>query len=278
MAATRVGDGTNRGVIITALVAAAVAAGYLFGRAGPPTLATAASGSAPFGFARVVYLSHVNTLDMPIFPGDPPFRLRTLFTVEEDGFRLNYMKIGEHSGTHWGSPCHFNAGEPCAEEMRASDFFHPAVVIDARAQTREDVDHALTIGDVRAFERDHGRIPDDAMVIMWTGFQRRWDDPQRYINADAAGVLHFPGFSVEATRWLIRNRDLGGLGIDTLGVDPGIDETFATNTLLLRDHRIHLENLAGLGKMPPQGGWVVVGGVRNEGGSGSPATVLGLVP
>jgi len=70
----------------------------------------------------------------------------------------------------------------------------------------------------------------------------------------------------------------GGLGIDTLGVDPGIDEEFKTNTLLLRGHRIHLESMGGLEQMPANGGWIVVGGVRNEGGSGSPATVFGLVP
>jgi kynurenine formamidase len=260
---------------LAAGVAAAVAGGYAL--AGSPP-AGDGEGRAPFGFDEVVYLSHVNTLDMPIFPGDPPFRLRTLFTVEEDGFRLNYMSIAEHSGTHWGAPCHFNVGVPCAEDMRASDFFHPAVVIDARAQTRRDVDYALKVSDLRAFERRHGRIPRDAMVVMWTGFQSRWDDPARYVNADEKGVLHFPGFGVEATRWLIRERGIGGLGIDTLGVDPGVDEEFKTNTLLLRDHRIHLENLTGLGKMPPVGGWIVVGGVRNEGGSGSPATVFGLVP
>ena len=109
------------------------------------------------------------------------------------------------------------------------------------------------------------------------GLAGRWDDPEAYLNADAEGILHFPGISVEATQWLIDNRRLGGLGIDTLGVDPGIDEEFKTNTLL-RGHRIHIENMGGLEQMPANGGWIVVGGVRGGGGSGSPATVFGLVP
>jgi kynurenine formamidase len=233
---------------------------------------------APFGFSDVVFLSHVNTRGMPIYPGDPEIRLRTLFTVEEDGFRLKLMRIGEHSGTHWGSPCHFNAGEPCAEDMNAEDFFHPAVVVDARPQSEENEDYRLKIKDLQNYETANGPIPGNAMVIMWTGFASRWDDPNEYINADEEGVLHSPGFGAKATRWLIKNRDIGGLGIDTLGVDPGNDEAFKTNTLLLKQHRIHLENLRGLGQMPPAGGWVVVGGVRNRGGSGSPATVFGLVP
>lgn len=266
-----------RVVLFSSLTAAAAGAGFVLAGGGAGAAAEPGS-KGPLGFDKVVYLSHVNTVGIPIFPGDPDFELETLFTVEQDGFRLNRMTIGEHSGTHWGSPCHFNVGERCAEDMAAKDFFHPAAVVDARKQSAADPDYALTVRDLRRFERRHGRIPDNAMVVMWTGWQERWDDPEAYLNAEADGVLHFPGISVEATEWLIEKRDLGGLGIDTLGVDPGIDETFATNTLLLRGHRIHIENMAGLEQMPPNGGWIVVGGVRNEGGSGSPATVFGLVP
>jgi kynurenine formamidase len=272
-----VGPTARRGTASVA-IALAAAIGFGIGQLAPAQQPDAAPSDAPFGFDRVVFLSHVNREGMPVFPGDPPFRLRTLFTVEDDGFRLNLMSIAEHSGTHWGAPCHFNAGQPCADDMRARDFFVPAVVIDARAEARRDEDYALTVEHVRRFEAEHGRIPHGAMVVMWTGWASRWDDPEAYVNADEEGTLHFPGVGVAATRWLIRKRDIRGLGIDTLGVDPGNDETFATNTLLLRDHRVHLENLAHLGEMPPTGGWIVIGGVRNEGGSGSPATVYGLVP
>jgi kynurenine formamidase len=259
-------------------VALALAVGFLAGAS--LSRGEQASGAAEkvLGFDHVVYLSHVNRPGMPIFPGDPRFELKTLFTVEEDGFRLNFAGLGEHSGTHWGAPCHFNASERCAEDMAPEDFFHPAVVVDARSQSQHSADYALTVADLKRFEDRHGRIPDNAMVIMWSGWQGRWDDPESYFNQDSGGVLHFPGISVEATRWLIDRRALGGLGIDTHGVDPGVDELYQTNTLLLKKDRIHLENLAGLHKMPPNGGWVVVGGVRNQGGSGSPATVFGLVP
>jgi len=237
-----------------------------------------AQGSAPFGFSDVVFLSHVVAEDIPIFPGDPHPRVKTLFTVEEDGFRLNLMRIGEHSSTHWGAPCHFNAGELCADELEAEDFFHPAVVIDVRAQTKADVDFRLRVADVTAFEAEHGQIPDGAMVIMWTGFQDRWGRPKAFQNVGPDGLMHYPGFSGAVTRWLIEERSIGGLGIDTLGVDPGTDERYRANTLLLAEHRIHLECLTGLEQMPAVGGWVVVGGTQNEGGSGSPATVFGLVP
>ena len=141
---------------------AAVAAGAGFALAGDDSQSAAAHrnpAKGPFGFSKVVFLSHVNTVGMPIFPGDPDFELETLFTVENDGFKLNKMTIGEHSGTHWGAPCHFNAGERCAEDMAAEDFFHPAAIVDARKQSAKDPDYALTVADLKRFERKHGRIP-----------------------------------------------------------------------------------------------------------------------
>ena len=259
-------------------MALALAVGFFAGQSLSRGKRASGASERVLGFDKVVYLSHINKPGMPIFPGDPKFQLRTLYTVEEDGFRLNFAGLGEHSGTHWGAPCHFNASERCAEDMAPKDFFHPAVVVDARSQSRRNPDYALTVADLKRFEERHGRIPDDALVIMWTGWQERWISPESYFNVGSDGVLHFPGISVQATRWLIDERALGGLGIDTHGVDPGIDELYRTNTLLLKRHRIHLENLGGLQQMPPNGAWVVVGGVRNQGGSGSPATVFGLIP
>ncbi len=270
--------GRSRRAGLSIAVALALAAAYVAGQAVSREAGAQAGGGAPFGFSEVVFLSHPNTVGMPLFPGDPPFRLRVPFTVSKDGFRLQYMSIGEHTGTHWGAPCHFTKGARCADDMAPVDFFHPAVVIDVREQTEADVDFRLSVEDLEAFESEQGTIPDNAMVILWTGFEDRWDDEEAYQNIGADGLLHFPGFSVQATRWLIENRNLGGLGIDTLGVDPGTDEHYRTNTLLLQAHRIHIENMANLGAMPPVGGWVIVGGVINQRGSGSPATVFGLVP
>ena len=147
-----------------------------------------------------------------------------------------------------------------------------------REAAAADQDFELGILDVERFEATSGRIPDGALVVMWTGFQERWDDAKAYLNADESGVLHSPGFGLDAARWLIEERALGGLGIDTIGVDPGRDQEFRVNNLLLHDRRIHVENLSGLEQLPPSGAWIVVGGIRNRRGSGGPATVFGLVP
>jgi kynurenine formamidase len=234
--------------------------------------------AAPFGFTKVVFLSHVIGQSAPVFPGDSLVEIHPAATIEQDGYYLQSFVAGEQSGTHWAAPAHFNSGHAAADELDPGDFFHPAVVLDVRAEAAADPDFTLGVAEIRRWEAAFGPIPPGSAVIMWTGFEDRWDDTAAYLNRDSAGILHYPGFGAEATRWLIEHRSIGALGIDTMGIDPGADLTFRANQLLLQDHRIHLENLAGLGEMPPAGGWIITGGVRIHAGSGSPATVFGLIP
>jgi kynurenine formamidase len=233
---------------------------------------------APFGFSQVVFLSHVIGHGTPVFPGDPPVGIRPVATIGRDGYYLQSLTVGEQTGTHWAAPAHFHSGQAAADDLDPGDFFHPAAVLDMRAAAARDPDFTLGIAEIERWEAAHGPIPPRSAVIMWTGFEDRWDDPAAYLNADSAGVLHYPGFGAEVTRWLIEQRSVGVLGIDTMGIDPGTDTAFAANRLLLREHRLHLENLCGLGQMPPAGGWIIIGGLRVRAGSGSPATVFGLIP
>jgi kynurenine formamidase len=234
--------------------------------------------AAPFGFTKVVFLSHVLDDEAPVFPGDPPVRTSLAATVEQDGYYMQSLQVGEQAGTHWAAPAHFHPGEAAADELDPDDFFHPAAVIDVRADAAENADFALGVAEIRQWEAEFGEIPPDAALIMWTGFEDRWEDPAAYLGMDAEGRLHYPGFGAAAACWLVEHRSIGALGIDTMGIDPGVDTTFAANRVLLQQHRIHLENLAGLGQMPPVGGWVITAGLRIRAGSGSPATVFGLIP
>jgi kynurenine formamidase len=234
--------------------------------------------AGPFGFSRVVFLSHVLTAATPVFPGDPRVEITLAATTERDGYYLQRLACGEQSGTHWAAAAHFHAGEPAADELEAADFFLPAVVLDCRAQAAADADFAVGVADLAGWEAEHGRIGARAAVLALTGYDRKYADPAAYLGADDRGGMHYPGFGADAAAWLIAERGIAALGTDTMGVDPGADATFATNKLLLRGRRMHLENLRGLDQMPAAGGWVVVGGPRIAAGSGSPATVFGLVP
>ncbi len=233
---------------------------------------------APFGFSEVVFLSHVLSPVTPVFPGDPPVELRAAAVVEDDGYYLQHVSLGEQSGTHWAAAAHMHPGEPAADQLDAADFFFPAVVLDRREEAAADADFAVRPRDVERWEAEFGPIPERAAVLLLSGYDSKWHDPAAYLGTDASGRLHYPGFGVAAAGWLIDQRGIGALGTDTMGVDPGADLTFSANRLLLRGRRMHLENLRGLARMPAAGGWIIVGGIRTAAGSGSPATVFGLIP
>ena len=230
---------------------------------------------------RLVNLSHVNDpATTTLFPGDPAFTLTTMATVPEDGFYMQYVEEGEHTGTHWGAPSHFNENGLCADQLDPNDLFLPAVKIDIRRKAAADADYAVTVDDLRRWERQHGRIPDGAAVILWTGWEAKWGTPA-YANLDADGVIHQPGFGIEAARWLVDTGRLGkrgALGTDTFGPDRGIDADYAVSILLYHRHRISLENLDNLARLPATGAWVLVGGPINRRGSGSTATIYGVIP
>ncbi|MGV9610756.1 cyclase family protein [Nocardia xishanensis] len=232
----------------------------------------------PFG--RLVSLSHVHDpATTPIFPGDPEFRAEVVATVADDGYYLRYIQQGEHTGTHWGAPIHFHADGLAADELEPDDLLLPAVRIDVREQCATNRDYAVTVDDLRRWEARHGRIPDGAAVIAWTGWDAKWGGPEFVGPGESAGRQ--PGFAVETVEWLLNTGRLGrrgALGIDTFGPDLGSDDSYAVSKLLYREHRISLECLANLGELPATGAWILVGGPLYRGGSGSPATIFALLP
>ncbi|OZC45802.1 cyclase [Rhodococcus sp. RS1C4] len=256
-----------------------------------PAVAQAAPGSGSsnlpgFGIPldrllKIVSLSHVNDpATTPIFPGDPEFVLETAATVAEDGYYLQNVREGEHTGSHWGAPAHFQDGGLTADQLVPEDLFLPAVKIDIREKAAANADYAVTIADLQEWEAFNGRIPSGAAVVLWTGWESRWGT-DAYVNADADGVTHQPGFSVDAVQWLIdtgRLAERGALGTDTFGPDLGNDDTYPVSVKLYDRHRISLENLRNLEQLPTTGAYVLVGGPINRAGSGSPATIFGLVP
>jgi kynurenine formamidase len=240
------------------------------------------------GFSQVVFLSHANNpVKTPVFPGDPRFTMSTTFTVPEDGFYLQYVKEGEHTGTHYSAPCHFHINARCADQLDPGDFILPAVVIDVRARVKKNVDYELSVDALKDWAQQHGGFPQEAAVLLRTGCDRWWspaigaDRPTYYNCGSANGKFRQPGFSKGAVKWLIKQGVLGrrgALGTDTFGPDPGSDPLFLETWLTLRNHRFTLENLTNLDAMPTRGGWIVIGGPRNRHGSGAPSTIFGLVP
>jgi kynurenine formamidase len=267
-----------------ALFAAGAATASLVGRAN----AGAGGATSLPGFSKVVSLSHINDpRTTPLFPGDPRFRIHTAFTIPRDGFYLEVVHEGAHTGTHYSAPCHFHADGLCMDQLRPSDLVLPAVVVDVRAEVEADPDYLVRVADLQQWEADHGPMPSGAAVLLYTGCARFWangdtdGEPNYYNCGSGRSGDHQPGFTRNAVRWLIDRGVLGetgALGTDTFGPDPSSDAMYMETWLTLRKHRLTIENMTHLGALPPTGAWIVLGSPRNRHGSGAPGTVFGLVP
>jgi kynurenine formamidase len=238
----------------------------------------AQTGFPPLTAWQVVDLTQPLTLDMPIWPGDPAFEIEAWASYEEDYYFINRIAIGEHSGTHWGTPNTFIEGGRSADMIPVDELVVPAVVIDIRDKGMDDVDYRLTVEEVEAWEATHGEIPAGVVVILFTGWQDKWDDPQAFLGLDENEILHWPGFGADTAQFLIEQRGVVGLGTDTHGVDPGNDEEFGASFAIYDADGMVLECLAGLDEIPPTGATLVVGGWPIQGGSGSPARVFAFLP
>ena len=240
--------------------------------AAPPTLR----------YSRIVSLSQPLHPAMPQWPGDPPLEWQPAATRETEGYFLRRLVMGEHSGTHANAPAAFHPGGVSIDAYPPESLIAPAVVIEVRPAAAANRDYTLTLADLRAWERQRGIIPAGSVVLLFTGWGDKWDNPAAYLGLTDPGIepggLHFPGFALDAAQWLLRERDIAGLGIDTAGVDGGQDSGFAVNRLLLEKPRLVLENLVNLQRLPPAGATLVIGVLPLTGGSGSPAAVLAFLP
>lgn len=229
-------------------------------------------------YSRIVDLSHTIATDIPLWPGDPPVEFHDAAQFAADGYYLRKLTLGEHSGTHINAPSSFHPGGRGIDGYAPESLVVKAVVIDLQDKARLNPDYALTRQDVLDWESEHGRIPAGGVVLLYTGWQEKWNDPVAFFNRDTGGNPHFPGFDGDTTRFLLRQRGIAGVGTDTHGADPGLDTRLQTNRQVLAQNGIVLECLDRLDQLPPTGTTLVLGILRLQGGSGSPLSVLAFVP
>ena len=151
------------------------------------------------------------------------------------------------------------------------------MVIDVSGAVAADPDYRLTTSEIARWEREHGPIPQEAVVFLHTGWGAYWNNYSRYANHDARGKMHFPGYSVEAARFLIDERKAKGVGIDTLSMDYGLSRDFVVHHVVLKAKRYGLENVANLDRLPPRGFFVVVAPIKIEHGSGGPTRIFAVL-
>lgn len=232
------------------------------------------------GRAVIIDLAYPLNEQTNFWPGPryEPFRLETIATLNEDGVLSKSMCLPEHIGTHIDAPNHFEADQPDVSRIAAEDLFGEGVVIDVTLQAEADPDYGLTVQDLGDWEREHGRIPDGAIVLLRTGWSRFWDEPQRYQGRDLLGKYHFPAYTEESARFLVERRNIKGLGIDTLSIDRGVSTKFEVHHVVNGAGKYGLENVAHLDQLPPRGFYLIVAPMKIETGTGGPTRLFALQP
>jgi kynurenine formamidase len=222
----------------------------------------------------------------PIFAASPGASIDVISRYDDKGpaWYWNTLRFGEHTGTHFDAPIHWITGKDLADNacdtIPAGRFVGPACVVDVTDEVDRDPDFLLTPVRIEAWEREHGRIPRGAWVLLRTGWSRR-TDPAAFINAAADGP-HSPGFDARASRLLAADRDVLGVGVETIGTDAGqagrFDPPFPNHTIMHGAGKFGLASLCNLDRLPPTGAIVFAAPLKIVNGSGSPVRVLAIVP
>jgi kynurenine formamidase len=219
---------------------------------------------------RLLDLTHTFREDFALYPGSPEGNARTTErTIADDGFYGQQWTFWEHTATHMDVPGHFIAGGRTSDEIEPEELIRPIVVVDIAERAASEPATEVTVDDLRRYERRHGRIPKGAIVAMDSGWGAKAGDAGAFIND-----MQFPGFSGDATAWLLERRRIGGIGVDTLSLDNGPSTSFASHLAVLGADKVGIENLANLDRLPRRGATVVMGLIPWKEGSGGPARVL----
>jgi kynurenine formamidase len=254
--------------------------GFFTGAAAAGFAATAvpARAAEPRSFSRVVDLTHTMSPEFPTFWGKPGIEMEREFEFKQDRFNLFWWRVVEHAGTHIDAPIHFSEAGLTVDLLPADRLVVPLAVINVVHQAEQDADYQLSPDDLAKWEAKYGRLPAGCCVALHSGWGAlAIADPARFAGRDVDGNFHFPGFSPEAAAWLIQERDVAGIAVDTLSLDCGPSKEFKTHQVWLPSGRWGLENVANLDKVPETGATLVVGAPKVKDATGGLTRLLALV-
>jgi kynurenine formamidase len=226
-----------------------------------------------------------------------PFEEKTIYWPTSQSFAWKLVQHGktpagyfyssadyaanEHGGTHLDAPVHFREGGASVDQIPVAKLMGPVAVVDVSAACARRPDYRVSAGDLTLWEKQYGRIPDGAIVLIRTGWGQYWPDKRRYLGTDQPGDvagLHFPGLSREAAEFLVQQRHLSGDGIDTASIDYGQSKNFIAHQILAAAGIYNLENVANLDRVPATGATLLSLPMKIRGGTGAPVRIVAMVP
>ncbi|MCP4193363.1 MAG: cyclase family protein [Planctomycetaceae bacterium] len=240
---------------------------------------------AQLAAATMIDLTHSFDEETIFWPTEEGFRLErgpAGFTQSGYFYAANRFRLAEHGGTHTDAPIHFFKDRETVDEIPLHRLIGEAVIIDVREACQSDRDYQIGINDLRNWETTHQRQLVDVIVLLWTGYGRHWPDREKYLGTklrgeEAVSELHFPGLSPDAATWLVENRMIKAIGIDTASIDHGQSRSFGSHVTLFERNIPAFENVANLDSLPLRGINIIALPMKIRSGTGGPLRIIALL-
>src|SRR4051794_34771478 len=228
---------------------------------------------------QFVDLTHNFSSTTPVWSGfgqatmsaacDP--KTHTPFTIEKDGFRTTFYSMVGQYGTHIDPPAHFSADGTTMDNIPLKEMILPLVVLDMTPMLADDPNHALSVNDILAWEKVHGRVPEGSFAALRTDVYKDWDSKPEHFKRSP-----FPAWSLAAIKFLYDERKVTATGHESLDTD--VTPTMDSETWLLKQGHFQIEAMANLDQVPATGAVIVVTWPKVKNGFGFPARAFAILP
>jgi kynurenine formamidase len=222
----------------------------------------------------------------PQWPNTPPFQLHEISRYDERGpaWYWNWFSTGEHTGTHFDAPVHWVSGRNLpnnsVDRLPVRFFIGPACVFDIVEESKSNADFLVDVSFIEKWEDLNGKIRAHSWILLRTGWSKR-KSVAEYLNIGGDGP-HTPGWTKEASLFLAEQRDVLGVGVETVGTDAGqaahFDPPFCNHFVMHGHGKFGLASLNNLDSLPLTGAVVIAAPLKIVRGSGSPVRVIALKP
>ncbi len=249
------------------------------------TIVSCEHDQAEFPSGKIIDLTYAFGEDTVYWPTAEGFKLETVFKGEnEKGFHYeaNNYSAAEHGGTHLDAPVHFFANRHTTDEIPLERLLGPAVLVDISPKCDANPDYQIQTQDLIEWEKRNGMLLNNVILLMRTGFGKFWPDRKKYMGTEKVGdqaisKLHFPGLHPNAAEWLVTNRSVKAIGIDTPSIDFGQSTGFESHITLYEKNLPAFENVANLDMLPEKNFLVIALPMKIRGGSGAPLRIVAIV-
>lgn len=234
------------------------------------------------GTPSYIDLSHDYSSATLHWPSSTPFKItKAIAKTIPNGFYVSVRdyESNEHVGTHMDAPNHFAKGHPGISEIPLTQLIGPAITVDVVNEAKSNPDYQIGIKDFQKWEKIHGEIPAGTIVLLNTGYGKYWSQWALYsgtkkTGADSLTELHFPGLDPAAAKWLVKERKIKAVGIDTFSIDYGQTKEFDTHQILTKENIPIFENVASMEQLPATNFKIIALPMKIKGGTGAPLRII----